>query len=258
MTTGTTGLSTTGTSPGIPASGQPGGSTTGAAKDQAAQVGQTAKEAGGQVASTAKEEARNVAGEARNQARDLMQQTQSQVREQAGAQKAKAAGGLRSLGEELRALAQGQQAEAGTGRVSGLADQAADAVNQFASWLDAREPGDLLEEVRDFARRRPGAFLLGAAAAGVVAGRLTRGAVDANRSEQSGTGAAGPSYAAGSLPSYGSDLATTAPQPTAGYAATGGGARPGDEAIVVEEAVVVETDPFGPRSERRAVGGELP
>ena len=33
------------------------------------------------------------------------------------------------------------------------------------------------------ARRRPGAFLLGAVAAGVVAGRLTRGAVDAARSD---------------------------------------------------------------------------
>jgi len=253
MTTGTTGLSTTGITP---ASGQPGGSTTDAAKEQAAQVGQTAREAGGQVASTAKDEARNVAGEARNQARDLMQQTQSQVREQAGAQKAKAADGLRSLGDELRALAQGQQP--GAGRVSGLVDQAADTANQIASWLDAREPGDLLDEVRDLARRRPGAFLLGAAAAGVLAGRLTRGAVDAKRSEQNGTGAADPSYAAGSPPSYGADLTTTAPQPTAGYAATDGGSRPGDEAIVVEEAVVVETDPFGPRSERRVVGGDLP
>lgn len=254
MTTGTTDLSTTGATPG---SGQPGGSTTGAAKEQAAQFGQTAKEAGGQVASTAKGEARNVAGEARNQARDLMQQTQSQMREQAGAQKAKAADGLRGLGGELRALAQGQQPEGGTARVSGLADQAADAVTQLASWLDAREPGDLLDEVRDFARRRPGAFLLGAAAAGVLAGRLTRGAVDAKRSEQSGTGGAGPSYAAGSQPSYAADLTTTAPQPTAGHAATGG-TRPGDEAIVVEEAVVVETDPFGPRTERRVVGGDLP
>jgi len=255
MTTGTTGLSTTGITP---ASGQPGGSTTDAAKEQAAQVGQTAREAGGQVASTAKDEARNVAGEARNQARDLMQQTQSQMREQAGAQKAKAADGLRGLGGELRALAQGQQPAGGTGKVSGLAEQAADAVNQLASWLDAREPGDVLDEVRDFARRRPGAFLLGAAAAGVLAGRLTRGAVDAKRSEQGGTGGAGPSYAAGPQPSYGPDLTTTAPQPTAGYAATGGGVRPGDEAIVVEEAVVVETDPFGPRSERRVGGGDLP
>jgi hypothetical protein len=41
--------------------------------------------------------------------------------------------------------------------------------------LQNREPADLLEEVRSYARRKPGTFLLGAALAGVVAGRLTSG-----------------------------------------------------------------------------------
>jgi hypothetical protein len=37
-----------------------------------------------------------------------------------------------------------------------------------------RQPGRLLEEVRDYARRHPGTFLLGALAAGLVLGWLTR------------------------------------------------------------------------------------
>jgi hypothetical protein len=49
----------------------------------------------------------------------------------------------------------------------------------------------VLEEVRSFARRRPGTFLLAAAAAGLVAGRLTRGAVDDKRDTSSGNGSYG-------------------------------------------------------------------
>ena len=62
-------------------------------------------------------------------------------------------------------------------------------MHDLAGWLDQRDPGELLDEVRGIARRKPGTFLLGALAAGVVAGRLTRGAVDASRSD---TGAVPP------------------------------------------------------------------
>jgi hypothetical protein len=56
----------------------------------------------------------------------------------------------------------------------------------MADWLEQREPGDLLDEVRRFARRRPGAFVLGALVAGVVAGRMTRGIVAARSDESDG------------------------------------------------------------------------
>jgi hypothetical protein len=46
--------------------------------------------------------------------------------------------------------------------------------------LEQREPGDLVAEVRRFAQRRPGAFLVGALLAGVAAGRLTRGVIAAS------------------------------------------------------------------------------
>lgn len=58
-----------------------------------------------------------------------------------------------------------------------LVRQATDGADKVASWLESREPGDLLDEVRRFARQRPGTFLAAAAAAGAVAGRLTRNAV---------------------------------------------------------------------------------
>ena len=62
-------------------------------------------------------------------------------------------------------------------------------VESFADRLQNREPAELLDEVRSFARRKPGLFLLGAAAAGVLAGRLTSG-VRAAHADSSGNGSA--------------------------------------------------------------------
>ena len=49
-----------------------------------------------------------------------------------------------------------------------LLQQASGMVESFADKLQNREPAELLDEVRSFARRKPGLFLLGAAAAGVA------------------------------------------------------------------------------------------
>jgi hypothetical protein len=163
-----------------------GQSSTQTAKDEAANVGQTAKEATGQVATTATEQAKNVAGETKRQAKDLIGQAGSQVTEQAGAQKEKAVGGLRSLADELRSMAEGNGAPGGM--VGDLARQASDKAQEFAGWLDQHDPGSLVEEIRQFARRRPGSFLIGATLAGVAAGRLTRGAVAAGGSADAAAG----------------------------------------------------------------------
>jgi hypothetical protein len=56
-----------------------------------------------------------------------------------------------------------------------LARQAADKARQAAGWLGDRDPGSLLDEVRSFARKKPGTYLALALGAGVLAGRLTRG-----------------------------------------------------------------------------------
>ncbi|TPV47453.1 hypothetical protein FJ661_20660, partial [Pseudarthrobacter phenanthrenivorans] len=61
------------------------------------------------------------------------------------------------------------------GVASDLIRQAASSTETVASWLENKQPGDLLGEVQRFARNKPGTFLLLAAGAGVLAGRLTRG-----------------------------------------------------------------------------------
>jgi hypothetical protein len=163
-----------------------GQTSTQAAKDEAANVGQSAKQATGQVVSTAAEQAKNVAGETKRQAKDLIGQAGSQVTEQAGTQKEKAVGGLRSLADELRSMAEGNGAQ--SAMVGDLARQASDKAQEFAGWLDQRDPGSLVEEIRQLARRKPGSFLIGAALAGMAAGRLTRGAVAANSSSDTAAG----------------------------------------------------------------------
>ncbi len=156
-----------------------------AAREQAREVGQGATQAGSQVAQTAVEQGKELAAEAGRQTRNLAAEARSQVHGQAAAQQRRAASGLHGLGDELESMArQGGQ----SGLASELVAQAADRSHRFAGWLEQREPGSVLDEVRSVARRHPGAFLAGAAVAGVVFGRLTRGAVAAGSNGDSGTG----------------------------------------------------------------------
>lgn len=146
-------------------------------RDEAAGVGQSVRDAGGQVAQTAVNQAKEVAGQTRQQAESLLQQGRQQLHDQAVFQQQKVALRLTTVADELRELAHNSNSDT----VGELTRQGADQLHHFASWLHDREPGDLLEEVRSFARRRPGVFLLGAALAGVVTGRLTGAGLAATR-----------------------------------------------------------------------------
>jgi len=159
-------------------------STTDVAKDQAGQVAETAKEAGAQVAGTVKEQAGEVTAEAGKQAKQLLAQAQSEVTEQAAATQQRVAEGLHALADELTGLAKNSEQD---GPATDLARQAADRAHKAAGWLADRDPGSLLDEVRSFARRKPGAYLAIALGAGVLAGRLTRGLTASTDDTPSGT-----------------------------------------------------------------------
>ncbi|RZU30573.1 hypothetical protein [Blastococcus saxobsidens] len=172
------------------------------AKDEARNVGQTAAQAGSQVAATAGDQAKQVVGETQRQAKDLLDQGRAQLKDQAVSQQQKAATGLTSLAQELRSLADGTS-EGAPGPARDLLQQASGMVEGFADKLQNREPAQLLDEVRSFARRKPGLFLLGAAAAGVLAGRLTSGVKAAhNDSGTTGTGTYGTTGTYGGTTNY--------------------------------------------------------
>lgn len=146
--------------------------TTDTAKEQAGQVADSAKQAGVEVADTVKEQAGHVTAEASRQAKQLLSQAQSEVTEQAAATQTRVSEGLHALADELTGMAKNSEQD---GPATDIARQAADKAHQAASWLADRDPGALLDEVRSFARRKPGAYLAIALGAGVLAGRLTRG-----------------------------------------------------------------------------------
>jgi hypothetical protein len=153
------------------------------AKARAADVGGHATEAAHDVASTAADQAQNVKQETVRQARNLVSEATGQLSSQAGSQTRRISGNLRDLGNELHQMA-GAGADGGT--ASELAHQAAERAHQLAGYLEGREPTEILEDLRSYARRRPGAFLAGAAALGLVAGRVGRGVKDAGPTPSSG------------------------------------------------------------------------
>ncbi|PZS14993.1 MAG: hypothetical protein DLM57_13455 [Pseudonocardiales bacterium] len=141
-------------------------------KDKAADAAHAAKQASTDVAQTAADKVKEVAEETTRQARDLLGEARDQLRQQTGSQHRSLVSNLRSLGDELGGMTQHSEQ---SGVATELVSQARDRVHGAADWLDRRGPGDLVEEIRSLARRRPGAFLLGAALTGVLAGRLTKG-----------------------------------------------------------------------------------
>jgi hypothetical protein len=165
-------------------SGSGGGSTVDTAKGEAANVKDTAVGAASGVKDAAKSEVTNVATEAKYQVRNFVDQTRSELRGQVTNQQSQLASTLNSWASELGSMASKSD---DSGPMTDLAREGSRRVGEISHWLDNHEPADLLDEVKRFARRRPFAFLALAAAAGVVAGRVTRGAVAANTSVDSDT-----------------------------------------------------------------------
>jgi len=227
------------------------GSTTAAAKEETAGVAKHAAGAAQDVAETAKAEVANVASEVKSGAMDLMHQAKSDATAQAETAQRKAAEGMRKISEELQTMAGSSE---GGGVATDLVRQAADRSSSIASWLENRNPGSLLEEAKSFGRQRPGMFLLLAAGAGMLAGRLGRSLHAGAPTTATTTGVAMPPQPAqppvmgGAVPSAGNaGYAGTPATPAPVYGETGYGesARPGADgpapaALPLREA----EDPF--------------
>ena len=147
-------------------------STKDTAKDEARGVAHEGVEGGKHVAAVGADQAKQVAGEAGHQAKALLGQAQSELVDHASSQQTRVADQLHSLSSQLGSMASKSDEE---GLAKDLAQQASQQIGSVAHWLSEREPGDLLSELRDFGRRKPGTFLAVAAGLGLLAGRMTRG-----------------------------------------------------------------------------------
>ncbi|MBL8774204.1 MAG: hypothetical protein JNK30_22640 [Phenylobacterium sp.] len=121
-----------------------------------------AKELIGQASQTLKSEAQSFASVAQERVR-----AEAQKGTQAGAKTlGDFANAIRRAGDEL--------ASADQSPTSRLVQKAADGLEGLSRDLADKDPGDLLNAVRDFGRRNPAAFIGGAVLLGVALGRFVR------------------------------------------------------------------------------------
>jgi hypothetical protein len=160
------------------------------AGEEAQEVASTVQEKGQQLAGVAArqaqrvkdtvlEQAPQVGSEVVEQGKTIVQEARAQVQEQVNAQSRRLGDSLSRLGNEIRALSEGRPEQASTVQpyVANAADavyEAADRVYGDVDDIQARGISGVLEDVQAFARRRPGAFLAGAAIAGFGIGRAVR------------------------------------------------------------------------------------
>jgi hypothetical protein len=149
------------------------------ATQQGQQLARVASEQGRELVGTVKERASEVSSELLEQGQTLAQDARTQVEEQAREQTRRLAGTLTKLGNEAQALADGRPEDAETLRdyvrrggegLTGTADR----LYGLADDMEERGLGGVVEDLSRFARRRPGAFLLGAAVAGFGVARVVR------------------------------------------------------------------------------------
>jgi hypothetical protein len=198
------------------------------AKEQVHNVAATSKDEATNVVETAKDQVQAVTSDLREQTRQLADEARTQLTDHALSQRDNAVESLRSLGDELSGMADRADAP---GLGAQLNREVGDLAHRTADFLQEREPGQLVEELRELGRRRPGAFLLGAAAAGLLVGRVTRGAKTA--------------HASGS---------------TAGQTGDASGAAQGQSGLATDPSTVpsatpLETDSWGPTSPVYPGGG---
>jgi hypothetical protein len=166
----------------------------GRAGDEAVNVAETATEGIREVADEVKAQAHAVAGQAKRQLDDFVGQARDEVRQQAQQRNEQAASQLRTWSEQLTALAQGRTESAGP--LIGYLDDAQDRIRRLASRLEQRGPQGVIDDVSNFARRRPGVFLAGAVGLGFVIGRVVRAAVAAQNDDNPSAQWGAPSPAA--------------------------------------------------------------
>lgn len=141
-----------------------------------------AQSAASDVAGTAKQEAHAVQDEAMDQMKSLASSVQEEANAQASTQQQRLAEQSRTVSDDLQRISRGERPE--SDMVIRAVSTVADRAEAFTRQLETKEPRELLSDVRRFASRRPGAFLLIAAGAGLLAGRLTRGMRDAESDQQ--------------------------------------------------------------------------
>jgi hypothetical protein len=198
------------------------------ARHVAGQSKEAATQAASEVKDTAAQQAQRVGAEAKTQVRNVASDVRDKVGEQARTQNDKLVGSIRQTADHLDEM-RGDRTDSPAATV---VSRVADGGRQLADYLDRNGPEGVLQEVQDFARRRPGAFLATALVAGFVVGRLGKSVAKADPNAgapSTGTGEAFVSSTPQTYPTPSSDVpaassadfATTPTGAGADYTGTG-------------------------------------
>jgi hypothetical protein len=130
-------------------------------------------EAAHSMADTVKDEGRAVMETAKGETARLASDARAELHKQGDEQTRRLAERVRDFGNQLEGV---QRGEAPSGAVASVVSEAADRANRLAARLDSGGIEAVTADVKQFARRRPGVFLIGAFGLGIVAGRTLRNA----------------------------------------------------------------------------------
>jgi len=135
------------------------------------QTAQAARAEAGAVADKMKEETKSVAQQAQQQASTAVHQVRRDVASRANEEAGKFAQTLHDTSRQLHSMASASEDQ---GIASTLVREGSNATEKLANRLDEGGIEAVMADVRSWARRQPGAFLLGGLTAGFIAGRLVR------------------------------------------------------------------------------------
>lgn len=229
----------------------------GAATEQGREVADHAKASAGEVAGTARQQAGAVAGEARARAMTVVSDATKQAEEQGNVQAQRLVGSFRDASRQLRSMADGKPEE---GPVKDFTRHAGDWLEEWAGRIDDGGVRGVMGDVQRYARRRPGAFLVGAGVAGFFAGRLLRN-TDLDAVKESVTGGDQPSGrpAPSGEVGMGQGAPIDAPPAAMGVGVGAGGPTTGDISVLAPTAEDLDapaTDVGAPA--RSSAPGALP
>ena len=199
------------------------GSATSQAKEAAPQVTDEAAARASELKDAAKEHAGAVVAEAKQQARSVVRDAQTELQRQAEHQAHRAGDGMRHASSQLRTMADAGE----PGMVTDLTRQLASTLDSVAARIGNGGLRAVGDDVRDFARRQPGLFLLGAGVAGFLVARAVRAAGVASNASDQPTSPPGERDALAHSAATRPSASTAPPTRTAGAGATdpAGGTR---------------------------------
>jgi ElaB/YqjD/DUF883 family membrane-anchored ribosome-binding protein len=129
--------------------------------------------AAGQIAERAQERVGQAVDQVQNTAGQVADQARTTMTTQVSSQKDRAAEGLSTFAEAIRETGEHLR-DREQGAVAGYVEQAADYVDDLSGFLRERDVNQIVYDVERFARRNPTAFIGGAFAIGLLAGRFLK------------------------------------------------------------------------------------